>query len=119
MTKQMFRIWDSKICQFLDSKCYRMTLDGSRVEEDDYGNNENIKSRIKLLQNTGLTDKWGKEIFEGDVVREDIHNIESEVRLIDGCFSLVDGSPLRPFVRNLTGNKLTIVGNIFKHKSEK
>ena len=38
-------------------------------------------------QYTGLTDKNGKKIFEGDIIRWDGEKIAYKIEFVDGCFA--------------------------------
>lgn len=64
MRKIKFRAWDGK--KFI--KEFLMTEDGEVVEICE-SHNHSLMPKITLVQYTGLLDKNGKEIYEGDIVK--------------------------------------------------
>lgn len=75
MNNLKFRVWNGN--QMLhadsDSPCVLVDLNGDLVKTIHYGLSDGYElegTRGELLQFTGLTDKWGTEVFDGDVVRQ-------------------------------------------------
>jgi len=115
-SRPKFRIWDAEISPpqmiYLESnQPYKITLGGSVVYMDDvYVNN------CDLMQFTGLIDKNGKEIYEGDIINA-LHPsnkmaLYGQVSFKNGCFKFdYINDPWNLFVMK----EIEVIGNIYEN----
>ena len=83
MREIKFRIWDKEKKYFLNDDLFAITIagkivipskyDGKQMEYDD-------GSSVVLMQYTGIKDKNGKEIYEGDIIKNHHSNDIFELR---------------------------------------
>lgn len=102
MTKIKFRMWD-KITK-------EMTLNDSFYELQKWNRTEKELENFEIQQFTGLLDRNGKEIYEGDILKfgKEIHQVEFSNECVG----------FKPF--NLFGtqfNYYEVIGNIYEHSN--
>jgi len=71
---------------------------------------------FEIMQYTGLKDKNGKEIYEGDVVISEMTKIKYHVIFDDdGCFRGVENQKASCLITKIDFNKSEIIGNIYEN----
>jgi len=115
-----FRAWDKTekkmVCEY--HYLYMDILDGEIVDH----NKDDFRTDLILLQFTGLLDKQGKEIYEGDIVKliiqhqSIVNNSSLEIEISQVEFSpsyfRLRGSILG--AGSLISENIEIIGNIFE-----
>ncbi len=118
-----FRAWDKKQNRMI-TEAFSIYYNG-RIQFEDMPNQDNFI----LMQYTGMCDKNGKEIFEGDVVEVEYSRMGGgipekvrgicEIRLGNTMFGQLYSSTL--LENNITTHKypmiLEIVGNIYENEN--
>ena len=117
MNNLKFRAWDKANKEMLKIDVIDFFLKGIRILEHKDNSFFMKFSDVEIMQSTGLFDKNGKEIYEGDVVTGVfLENHEVVWREIRGCWLI---QPLRTigFIDLAKFNrKLEVIGNIYENK---
>ena len=117
--EQKFRAWteEGKVMYY---DVYPFKDDTLLLSYDEIAFDEVPASDFILMQSTGLKDKNGKEIFDGDVVRFTLTDGFSYVTLEDGvvtyelgAFYVVDGV-LKYLLSDVNTNGIEVIGNAFE-----
>lgn len=119
-----YRTWDKELQTMLDVSLIDFKK-GVLVGEHWKFGETNFMSfdEIELMQSTGLLDKNGKEIFEGDIVRQVRTQPTTENEIIIGVVTMIEGTWLIMNDCEQLASKLwsetdenEIIGNIYENK---
>jgi len=124
MREIKFRVWDAEIGKMVyphdrgDLEHHVLSIDKDSLT---YLNYQTSAMSRELMQFTGLKDKNGKEIYEGDVIEYEWDNIgviKHEVKFVSGGFVMQQ-------IKNIVGtwairinpyNKFSeVIGNIYEN----
>jgi len=108
MREIKFRAWDGEKIVIPD------TID-QRIRKGFWKENSCVESSDTLMQFTGLTDKNGKEIYEGDILAIGL-DFKVCVTFENGCFQIISNKEqgLSPLVKE-RAERLKIIGNIYQN----
>ncbi|HAP4063763.1 TPA: hypothetical protein IUV45_000820 [Enterococcus faecalis] len=108
-----FRAWDKNTNDMVDVKKIDLEKDGSIGCIVDYNGINLDVSECVLMQSTGLKDKNGVEIFEGDIGWDDHQEVHGQVIFENGAFKY-EWENISEDLFEATDD-IEIVGNIYEN----
>lgn len=123
-----FRAWDNENKYMITSKqgiftALRNSMNIT-VQDNGYYNNGDLlkpnKEKYTLMQYTGIKDKNGVEIYEGDLIeyKDSTGKHIEEVKFDKGCFyaGLHGGSSTRVAPKLINARLSKVIGNIYENE---
>ena len=119
-----FRIWDKRENSFYPELYLRhynvaVSWDGGTIYQNFISGDREVGNEVIVQQYTGLKDKNGKEIYEGDIVKATSdqyinENFVGKVIFDEGCFlTWINKND----IRGIWGeDDIEVIGNIFENK---
>lgn len=118
----IFRIWDKKYSEMLprpndvDTLAISQSGDGYLIFGRFNRRAESFSGDAIIMMSSGLTDRNGVEVFEGDILTSDLVGARSEVVVIkNGAFYLTEPSERTLFDELASHNGFRVIGNIYEN----
>lgn len=125
MKNLKFRVWNKESNSFIvlgsapDNYDFELSFRPKpRVIRRYLGELDGYYDNIVIQQFTGLYDKDGREIYEGDIIYIEFNKKESFTRKVVfryGYFGVERGNILKPALLHQYQNRCKILGNIFEN----
>lgn len=121
MREIKFRAWDKKIKKWVNPDAISITLSGTPMAPDETWMEHNLAD-LALMQFTGLHDRHGKEIYEGDLVKVDSYYIgdsfikehRAEIKYGNGGFYIDYDFAPELCEEEIYNEQIEVIGNIYE-----